>query len=59
MAFSPIPFPSTEKFANDVIGETQVCNISCDSRKLHDATVKAICNVFGMAEIHPVDEKVE
>jgi len=59
VALSPSPFPSTKKFTNDVIGETQVCDIPRDSRQLNDATVEAILDKFGMPEIHPMDEKVE
>jgi hypothetical protein len=59
VGFFPGALPSTEKFTNNVVWETQVCDILRNSRQLYDTPVEAILNVSGMPEIHPVDKKVE
>jgi len=59
MALFPGALPMTERFADDVIWETQVRDISHYSGQLNNAPVEAIFDAFHMPEIHPMDEEVK
>ena len=49
----------SKKIPNGIVWKTQVCDIFHYPGELDNAPVEAVFDTFGMAEIHPMNEKVE